>query len=191
MGVGDAVEWVCVLCGHCIQNDWVEQRICIKFCLKLKHSSMEIIWMIQKATAMGNWWLAASSPQHTRSCIASRAECFGETANHPGDSAPYSPDLAPWHFWLFPKLKSPLKGKRFQTTDEIQENTMGQLMATGRTVWGPKVPTLKGTEAWLSYVQCFLYLVSSSINVSIFHSTWLDAFWPDLTYLHHIFLTPS
>ena len=40
----------------------------------------------------------------------------------------YSPDLAPCDFWLFPKLKSPLKGKRFQTGDEIQENTMEQLM---------------------------------------------------------------
>ena len=30
------------------------------------------------------------------------------------------------------------------------------------------MPPLKGTEASLSYVQCFLYLVSSSINVSIF-----------------------
>ena len=29
-----------------------------------------------------------------------------------------------------------------------------------------KVPTLKGTEASLSYIQCFLYLLSSSINVS-------------------------
>jgi hypothetical protein len=26
---------------------------------------------------------------------------------------PYSPDLAPCDFWLFPKLKSPLKGRRF------------------------------------------------------------------------------
>jgi len=24
----------------------------------------------------------------------------------------YSPDLAPYHFWLFPELKSPLKGRR-------------------------------------------------------------------------------
>ena len=29
----------------------------------------------------------------------------------------------------------------------------------------------------LSYVQYFLYLVSSLINVSIFHSTWMDTFW--------------
>ena len=35
----------------------------------------------------------------------------------------YSPDLVPCDFWFFPKLKSPLKGKRFQITDKIQENT--------------------------------------------------------------------
>ena len=69
---------------------------------------------------------------------------------------PYSQDLVPCDFWLFPNLKSPLKGKRFQTIDEIQENMTGQLMVIGRIVWGPKVPTLKGTKASLSCVQCFL-----------------------------------
>ena len=48
---------------------------------------------------------------------------------------------------------------------------------------GAKLPTLKGTEESLSYVECFLYLVSSSINVSIFHIVWLDTFWTDLVYL--------
>ena len=71
---------------------------------------------------------------------------------------PYcGPDLVPCNFWLFPRLKSLLKGKRFQTISEIQENITGQLMATGRTVWGPKVPTLKGTEASLS---CTMFLIS-------------------------------
>ena len=42
---------------------------------------------------------------------------------------PYSPDLVPYNFWLFPKLKSPLKGKRFQTINEIQKNMTGKLMA--------------------------------------------------------------
>ena len=41
-------------------------------------------------------------------------------------------------------------------------------MVTGKTVWGPKVPTFKGTGASLSCAQCFLYLVSSSITASIF-----------------------
>ena len=95
-------------------------------------------------------------------------------------STPYRPNLAPCDCWLFPKLKSPLKGERFQTIDEIQENITGQLMAFGRTVWGPEVPTLKGTEVSLSCVQCFLYLVSSSISVSSFRIMWVDSFWTDI-----------
>ena len=57
--------------------------------------------------------------------------------------------------WLFSKLKSPLKGKWFQTVSEIQQNSMGQWWRfqqkillnvlnsgrdAGRSVWGPKVP---------------------------------------------------
>ena len=155
----------------------VEQWICIKFRIKLEHSSVETIWMMQKAAAMGNWWLAASSRQCAHSCITSHVEVYGETSNHPGDL-----DLAPCDLWLFPKLKSPLKEKRLQTISDIQENMTWQLMETGRTVWGPKVPTLKGTEASLSYIQHFLYLVSSSVNVSISHSTWPGAFWTDLVF---------
>ena len=95
---------------------------------------------------------------------------------------PYKPHLASCDFCLSPKPKAPLKRKRFQTVDEIQKNMTGLLMATGRIVWGPKVPTLKRTEAPSSCVQWFLYLVSSSINVSIFHITWLDTFWTDIEY---------
>jgi len=35
---------------------------------------------------------------------------------------PYSPDVAPADFFLFPQLKSSLKGCRFQTIEEIEEN---------------------------------------------------------------------
>jgi hypothetical protein len=33
---------------------------------------------------------------------------------------PYSPNLAPCDFFLFPKMKLKLKGRRFDTTEEIQ-----------------------------------------------------------------------
>jgi hypothetical protein len=33
---------------------------------------------------------------------------------------PYSPDLAPCEFFLFPKMKLKLKGHRFDTIEEIQ-----------------------------------------------------------------------
>jgi hypothetical protein len=33
---------------------------------------------------------------------------------------PYSPDLAPCDFFLFPQMKFKLKGRRFDTIEEIQ-----------------------------------------------------------------------
>jgi hypothetical protein len=33
---------------------------------------------------------------------------------------PYSPDLAPCHFFLFPKMKLKSKGRRFDTIEHIQ-----------------------------------------------------------------------
>jgi transposase len=39
----------------------------------------------------------------------------------------YSPDLAPCDFFLFPKIKMALKGKRFQDVDEIKQNVTEEL----------------------------------------------------------------
>ena len=133
----------------------VEQQIFIKFCIKLEHSSMEAIQMIQKASAMGNWWLAASSWQHTHSCITSHAGFWQNIKSPRWLSTPYSPDLMSWDFWLFPKLKSPLKRKRFQTFDEIQGNTMGQLMVIRRTVQVPRYLLWRGMRH-----HCSTYNVS-------------------------------
>jgi transposase len=41
--------------------------------------------------------------------------------------APYSPDMAPCDFWLFPKLKRPLKGSCFDTYEDIMWNAMKEL----------------------------------------------------------------
>jgi len=41
----------------------------------------------------------------------------------------YSPDLAPVDFFPFPKLKSTLKGRHFDTFDEIQKNSTKELFA--------------------------------------------------------------
>ena len=35
----------------------------------------------------------------------------------------YSPDLAPADFFLYPKLKTPMKGKRFAMIEEIKEKS--------------------------------------------------------------------
>jgi hypothetical protein len=46
-------------------------------------------------------------------------------AKHPTSVVPYPPyylDLAPTDLFLFPKLKTTLKGHYFQTIEEVQEN---------------------------------------------------------------------
>ena len=160
MRVVDAIEWACVLCGHHIQNDWASRAINLhQILLEAWTFLSETIQMIQKASAMDNWWLAASSQQCACSCITFVQRVLVKLQITHGTHLPYSPHLVPCHFCFFPKQKSHLKGKGFQTIDEIQENTTGQLMAIGRTLWGPKLSTLKGTEASSSYVQCFSYLL--------------------------------
>ena len=149
--------------------------------VKLVHPSTETIGIIQKATAMGNWWLAASSQQCARSHITSRAEFFGKTSSHPGDSAPLQPRFRSLLLLPFPKTKITFKreeisdhwwdsGKYNRVADGDWENCV---RAQGANSEGDRVTT----------VLCTMFLVSPSVNVSIFHIMWLDTFWTDFIWL--------
>ena len=83
----------------------VEQQSCIEFCVKLEHSSAQTIQMIQKAAAMGNWWLTVSSWRHASSCSTSHVEFFRETSNHSGDTAPLQPIFGALWLLSFPQTK--------------------------------------------------------------------------------------
>ena len=133
-------------------------QIYIKICVELEHSSIETIWMIQKAAAMGNWWLAASS-QHTHHVSHLVQRFLAKHQITQVTQPPYNPDLVPGNFWLFPKLKSPLKGKRFQAVDEIQENNTGQLMAIRRTVEVPRCLLWRGLRHHCSMnnISCIFF----------------------------------
>ena len=180
-GAVDTIEWACVLCGYHIQNDWGEQQICIKFYVKLERSSMETIRMIQKAKALGNWWLAASSGQCAHSGIMSHTEFFAKTSNYPGDSALLQPRFGTLQLVAFPKTKITFEreeisdrqawdsGKYDRATDSDWENCVRSQGAYFEGDWG-------------IIVLCTMFLVSSSINVSIFHITWLNTFWRDLVH---------
>ena len=106
----------------------VEQQICIKFCIKLEQSSAGNSSNDSGGCSYGQ--LVIGSFIRTMHSLMHHvcAEFFHKTSNHPVDSVPNSQDLAPCYFWLFPKLKSPLKEKRFQPMDEIQETRTGQQM---------------------------------------------------------------
>jgi histone-lysine N-methyltransferase SETMAR len=60
--------------------------------------------------------LQDNAPVHTALVAKSAARSCGfQLLPHP----PYSPDLAPSDFYLFPKLKSELAGRRFETDDDV------------------------------------------------------------------------
>ena len=103
-------------------TDWVEHKLCIKFCIKLEHSSMETIGMIQKSAAVVNWWLAASSQQSTPSCIMFRTEVYGKISSHPSDSAPLQPRFGALQLLAFPKTKI-----TFSIETSIEDKIQGTL----------------------------------------------------------------
>ena len=76
--------------------------------------------MIQKAAAMatGDWQLHYNNLPAHASHLVQRFLVKHQITQV--TQPPYSPDLVPCDFWLFPELKSPLKGKRFETMDEGQ-----------------------------------------------------------------------
>ena len=46
---------------------------------------------------------------------------FEQDGHQDSSSASHSPDLAPFDFWLFPKLKKKLRGYRYETIEEMKE----------------------------------------------------------------------
>lgn len=68
----------------------------------------------------GNWMLLHdNAPSHTSIMVRQFLTQRGVTVlQHP----PYSPDLAPADFFLFPRLKQALKGSRFADVEEVQNH---------------------------------------------------------------------
>ena len=63
-----------------------------------------------------------NAPAHTsRKAAETARECGYEILSHP----PYSPDLAPSDFFLFPKLKKDLKGMHLESDNEVIEAVEG------------------------------------------------------------------
>jgi hypothetical protein len=71
------------------------------------------------------WFLLHdNAPAHTAGVVARFLAIKQVTVlHHPS----YSPDLAPADFFPFPKLKSQLKGKRFQDVSTIQADVTDQI----------------------------------------------------------------
>jgi transposase len=73
----------------------------------------------------GSWLLHHNNvPAHTTLSIR---KFFAKHSIPTIPQSPYSPDLSPPYFFLFPKLKITLKGRRFQTVEDIITNVTNNL----------------------------------------------------------------
>ena len=148
---------------------WVEQWICIYYCIKLEHSSVKTIRLIQKATAMGNWRLAASSQPYTSSCITS-CIIFGETSNHPGDSALLQPRFGTLRLLVFPKTKITFEkeeisdhpcgsGKYNRTADGYWENCVGSQGTYFEGDWAVIFPCTMFLVPCIFFTKCQFFIL--------------------------------
>ena len=65
---------------------------------------------------------------------------------------PFSPYLAPADFCLFPKLKSSLKGRRFQTVEEMEGNSIRDLRAIPQNTFQDAFQN--GKKRWARCIWC-------------------------------------
>ena len=69
----------------------------------------------------GDWILHHdNAPAHTSHLVQQLLAKHGTAQLQ---QPPYSPDLAPSDFFLFPRLKKVLKGHRFEATEDIKRNS--------------------------------------------------------------------
>ena len=81
----------------------------------------------EEASVMDEPEFGVTPQQCTSSLVVPCVQFSGKNETTVVPQPPYSPDLAPADFFLFPKLKSTLKGRRFNTFDKIQKNSTKEL----------------------------------------------------------------
>lgn len=77
---------------------------------------------------------------YTRQWLAAKGITVME---HP----PYSPDLAPCDFWLFPKIKSDLRGTEYESEDQLKQAALASLSAI------PKEQFPECYESWINRMK--------------------------------------
>ena len=133
--------------------------------------------------ATGDWHLHHDNvPTHASHLVQS---VFGKTSNHPGDSAPLQPRFGA--LWLLASPKTKISFEREEILDCRQDSGKYNGAADGDWENCMRFQSACFKGNWGIIVLCTMFLVSSSINVSIFHITWLDTFWTDpipVSYTH-------
>jgi len=102
------------------------------------------------------------------------------------DHPPYSPDLAPCDFWLFPKLKNAMKGQRFADLSDIQSNVKtllrGILENDFQDCFGSGTIVSRSAQLHKESISKATAAVSAQVSKFYFHRT-----IPGIKLSHHVF----
>jgi len=77
---------------------------------------------------MAGWRLDPALQRCARTHFTSVQQFLAKHGTAQLQQLPYSPDLAPCDFSLFPSLKKVLKGHRFEATEDIKQNSTKTLL---------------------------------------------------------------
>ena len=145
------------LCSQEYNSDRWDLRRCVT-----NEVSSSIAWkMAQKgcSCALSSWQRFSSCAAHVHQFIDNNNNNNFEVVSH----APYSPDLAPSDFWLFPTLKDTLHGRTFSSLSALEtaifqwsERTPKEAFAAAMQSWlehCEKCVRLQGyyVEKWLQF----------------------------------------
>ena len=133
---------------------------------------------------MGSF-IMTTAPSHA-SCLV---QSFLWNIKSPKWLSPLQPRFCA--LWHLPSLKTKITFEREEISDHCWDS--GKYDRVAYVDWENGVRSqgarFEGDRGII--VLCTVFLVSSLINVSIFHITWLDPFWTDLCIHHTLFIRPS
>jgi len=118
------------------------QKVSAEFYVGVLDGLLKRIRRVRTAKFQSSEWFLFhdNAPSHNaaivRKFLANRNVAV---LHHP----PYSPDLAPADYFLFPKFKFPLKGPHFQTVEEIQCAVTRELNNISKTAFLEGIKKLK------------------------------------------------
>lgn len=102
------------------------QTVNKEYYLSVLRRLLEVIRKKRPELLQNNSWILHhdNAPSHT-----ALVEFQAEHSTNSNSQAPYSPDMAPCDFFLFPRLKLRLRGRRFESIGDIEQNSLKELKA--------------------------------------------------------------
>jgi transposase len=133
-------------CEGVVYHTFVPRGLAVnkEYYLEVVKSLREAVRKKRSDSWWGKKWMLHhdNAPAHASSLIR---EFLAKNEITVVPQPPYSPDLLPADFFLFPKLKFSLKGQRFESTEEIEENSLTELLAIPKKIITGLFPKLEKT----------------------------------------------